>query len=144
MKIKRFEDLEAWQIARELTNQIYAITRKEFIARDFGFVDQIRKAAISTMNNVSEGFERGSNKDFAKFLFIARGSAGEVRSMLYIALDQQYVATETFNHCYDICVRCSQLCWGLIKHLHKHSDWKTRVSISIIIFLSTFLPAFRT
>ena len=54
MKIKRFEDLEAWQIARELTNQIYAITRKEFIARDFGFIDQIRKAAISTMNNISE------------------------------------------------------------------------------------------
>ena len=80
--IKRFEDLEAWQLSRELTNQIYTITKRESICRDFSFVDQIRKAAISIMNNIAEGFERGSNKDFVKFLFIARGSAGEVRSLL--------------------------------------------------------------
>ena len=144
MKIKRFEDLEAWQIARELTNQIYAITKKEFIARDFGFVDQIRKAAISTMNNVSEGFERGSNKDFAKFLFIARGSAGEVRSMLYIALDQQYVATETFNHCYDICVRCSQLCWAssnIFRNIvtGKH-EYQFQLSFSSVLYYLHFDP----
>jgi len=87
MKIQRFEDLEAWQIARELTNQIYTITKKESIRRDYGFVDQIRRAVISIMNNIAEGFERGSNKDFVKFLFIARGSAGEVLSMLYVGLD---------------------------------------------------------
>ena len=144
MKIKRFEDLEGWQIARELTNQIYAITKEGPIARDYGFTEQIRRAALSVMNNIAEGFERGSNKDFAKFLFIARGSAGEVRSMLYIALDQQYLTTETFEHCCNICVRCSQICWGLIKHLKKHSDWKTRASISIVIFLSTLLPVLQT
>ena len=113
MKIQRFEDLEAWQIARELTNKIYSISRKESIRRDYGFVDQIRRAAISIMNNIAEGFERGSNKDFVRFLFIARGSAGEVRSMLYVGLDQGYLADDTFTRCHDLCVRCSQLCLGL-------------------------------
>ena len=110
MKIQRFEDLEAWQIARELTNQIYTITKKESICRDFGFVDQIRRAAISIMNNIAEGFERGTNKDFAKYIFIARGSAGEVRSMLYVALDQEYLTGATFKQCHELSIRCSQLC----------------------------------
>ena len=70
MKVQRFEDLEAWQIARELTNQIYTITKKESICRDFGFVDQIRRAAISIMYTIAEGFERGTNKDFAKYVFL--------------------------------------------------------------------------
>ena len=139
MKIQRFEDLEAWQISRELTNQIYTITRKESIRRDYGFVDQIRRATISIMNNIAEGFERGSNKDFAKFLFIARGSAGEVRSMLYVGLDQGYLTEETFKLSHDICVRCSQLCWGPIKHLKKHSNWKTKVLITIMTLFSPLL-----
>ena len=144
MKIQRFEDLTAWQIARELTNQIYSVTKEESLSRDFVFIDQIRKAALSVMNNISEGFERGSNKDFAKFLFIARGSAGEVRSMLYIALDQSYMNVETFDQCLELSVRCSQLCWGLIKHLQKHSTWKTKAFISIITFLGALLPTIST
>ena len=139
MKIQRFEDLEAWQIARELTNQIYTITKKESICRDFGFVDQIRRAAISIMNNIAEGFERGTNKDFAKYIFIARGSAGEVRSMLYVALDQEYLTGETFKQCHELCIRCSQLCWGLIKHLKKHSNWKTKVLITIMTLVGPLL-----
>ena len=139
MKIQRFEDLEAWQIARELTNQTYTITKNESICKDFVFVDQIRRAAISTMNNIAEGFERGSNKDFAKFIFIARGSAGEVRSMLYVALDQGYLTGGTFKQCHELCVRCSQLCWGLIKHLKKHSNWKTRALIAIMTLFSPLL-----
>jgi len=139
MKIQRFEDLEAWQIARELTNQVYAVTRKESIRRDYGFVDQIRRATISIMNNIAEGFERGSNKDFVKFLFIARGSAGEVRSMLYVGLDQAYLTDETFKRCHDLCVRSSQLCWGLIKHLKKHSHWKTKAFITIMMLLGPLL-----
>jgi four helix bundle protein len=133
MKIQRFEDLEAWQIARELTNQIYTITKKESICRDFGFVDQIRRAAISIMNNIAEGFERGTNKDFA------RGSAGEVRSMLYVALDQDYLTGETFKQCHELSIRCSQLCWGLIKHLKKHSNWKTKILITIMTLLGPLL-----
>ena len=139
MKIQRFEDLEAWQISRELTNQIYTITKKESICRDFGFVDQIRRAAISIMNNIAEGFERGTNIDFAKYIFIARGSAGEVRSMLYVALDQDYLAKETFKQCHELCIRCSQLCWGLIKHLKKHSNWKTKVLITIMTLVGPLL-----
>jgi four helix bundle protein len=140
VQIRRFEDLTAWQIARELTNQIYFVTKEESLSRDFGFVDQIRKAALSVMNNISEGFERGSNKDFVRFLFIARGSAGEVRSMLYIALDQNYMNVETFDRCIELSVRCSQLCWGLIKHLQKQSTWKTKAFISIFAFLVALLP----
>jgi four helix bundle protein len=139
MKIQRFEDLEAWQIARELTNQIYTITKKESICRDFGFADQIRRAAISIMNNIAEGFERGTNKDFAKYIFIARGSAGEVRSMLYVALDQDYLTGETFKQCHELSIRCSQLCWGLIKHLKKYSNWKTKVLITIMTLVSPLL-----
>lgn len=77
--IKRFEDLDTWQVARELTKRVYSLTRDDLVARDFAFIDQIRRSAVSIMNNIAEGFERGSNKDFAKFVFIARGSAGEVR-----------------------------------------------------------------
>ena len=139
MKIQRFEDLEARQVARELTNQIYSITKKESICRDFGFVDQIRRAAVSIMNNIAEGFERGSNKDFAKYVFIARGSAGEVRSMLYVALDQEYLTRETFKQCHELSIRCSQLCWGLIKHLKKHSNWKTKVLITIMTLVGPLL-----
>jgi four helix bundle protein len=125
--IKRFEDLDAWKIARELCNMIYGITKNKPMSNDYGFSDQIRRAAVSIMNNIAEGFERGSNKDFAKFLFIARGSAGEVRSMLYLALDQAYINAEEFKDISDLCVRASQLCWGMIKHLQKNSDWKTGI-----------------
>ena len=131
MKVQRFEDLEAWQIARELTNQIYTITKKESICRDFGFVDQIRRAAISIMNNIAEGFERGSNKDFVKFLFIARGSAGELRSMLYLGLDQGYLTNSDFSECSDLCIRSGQIIWALIKGLRRRADFKTGMKIII-------------
>ena len=130
MKVDRFEDLDAWKVARELSNLIYAFGRASGCSRDFGFKDQIQRAAVSVMNNIAEGFERGSNKDFAKFLFIARASTGEVRSMLYLALDQKYITNEQFNEAYNLCVRESQLCWGLIRHLQKNSDWKTGVQVS--------------
>jgi len=77
------------------------------------------------MNNIAEGYERGSNKDFIKFLFIARGSAGEVRSMLYIALDQECINKKQFDDAYNLCVSSSRLCWSLIKYLKTHNDWKT-------------------
>ena len=70
----RFEDLDAWKVSRELANLIYAFCREPVLSKDYGFKDQIQRAAVSVMNNIAEGFERGSNKDFAKFLFIARAS----------------------------------------------------------------------
>ena len=132
MKVQRFEDLEAWQIARELANQIYKITKQESVCRDFGFVDQIRRAAISIMNNIAEGFERGSNKDFVRFLFIARGSAGEVRSLLYLGLDQGYLTNSEFSECRDLCVRSGQIIWALIKGLRKRVDFITGMKIIIV------------
>ena len=132
MKVQRFEDLEAWQIARELANQIYKITKQESICRDFGFVDQIRRAAISIMNNIAEGFERGSNKDFVRFLFIARGSAGEVRSLLYLGLDQGYLTNSEFSECRDLCIRSGQIIWALIKGLRKRVDFITGMKIIIV------------
>ena len=131
MKVQRFEDLEAWQIARELANQVYKITKQESVCRDFGFLDQIRRAAISIMNNIAEGFERGSNKDFVRFLFIARGSAGEVRSLLYLGLDQGYLTNSEFSECRDLCIRSGQIIWALIKGLRKRVDFITGMKIII-------------
>jgi four helix bundle protein len=95
--IVRFEDLDAWRIARELTREIYRVTSEGKFARDFGLRDQIRKASVSIMSNVAEGFERDGNREFCNFLSIGKGSAGEVRSQLYVALDQQYISQVEFE-----------------------------------------------
>ncbi len=134
----RFEDLDAWKVARELANLIYVFGRESGVSKDYGFKDQIQRAAVSVMNNIAEGFERGSNKDFAKFMFIARGSTGEVRSLLYLAIDQKYITEEQFSEAYNLCVRESQLCWGLIKHLQKNSGWKTGVQIALMMLIPAF------
>jgi four helix bundle protein len=139
----RFEDLDAWKVAHELANQIYVLGRESGISKDYSFKDQVQRAAVSVMNNIAEGFERGSNKDFAKFLFIARGSVGEVRSMLYLAMDQKYINQEQFKEAYNLCVRESQLCWGLIKHLQKTSGWKTGLQIGLMIFIPSLTRALR-
>ena len=89
-RIDRFEDIEAWQEARRLVQAIYALTGDGQFVKDFGLRDQIRRASVSIMSNIAEGFERGSDKNFARFLFMAKGSAGEVRSQLYIAADHGY------------------------------------------------------
>lgn len=134
----RFEDLDAWKVGRELANLIYMYGRETVFSKDYSFKDQIQRAAVSVMNNIAEGFERGSNKDFAKFLFIARGSVGEVRSMLYLATDQKYITEAQFKDAYNLCVRESQLCWGLIKHLQKTSGWKTGLQITLMMFIPAF------
>jgi len=122
-KIEKFEDLIAWQIAKDITNYIYDLTKKPPVSNDYGFVDQIRRSAVSIMNNIAEGYERGSNKDFAKFLFISRGSAGEVRSMLYVALDQKYIDQKAFKEILQLCEKCSRAIWGLIKSIKAKPDW---------------------
>lgn len=130
-----FEELDAWKVGRELANLIYRYGRETVLSKDYSLKDQLQRAAVSVMNNVAEGFERGSNKDFAKFLFIARGSVGEVRSILYLALDQKYITEEQFSGAYNLCVRESQLCWGLIKHLQKTSGWKTGIQIVFMMLI---------
>ncbi len=133
--IDKFEELDCWKVARRLTNESYAVTRNEPCCRDYGFIDQMRRAALSVMNNIAEGFERGSNKDFVRFLFIARASAGEVRSMTYIGLDQGYFDKQKFDELQELTRRCGQLCWGMIKHLRKHLDWKSRISLTLFALM---------
>jgi four helix bundle protein len=89
--IKDFEDLEVWKLARELTNQIYSVSNQGAFAKDYVLRDQMRRAAVSTMSNIAEGFERGGKQEFIQFLSIAKGSCGEVRCQMYLAMDQQYV-----------------------------------------------------
>jgi len=121
--IQRFEDLEAWKISREVTKEIYRISKNDLFARDYGLRDQICRASVSTMSNIAEGFERDGDKEFINFLSIAKGSSGEVRSQLYVALDQNYISESEFNLRYGKTTGNSRVISGLIKYL-KQSDFK--------------------
>lgn len=96
-KVEAFEDLVAWQKARSLTGRIYKATGGPTFARDLALRDQMRRAAVSVMSNIAEGFERGSSAEFHRFLFMAKGSCAELRSQLYIAMDAGYLAEDEFN-----------------------------------------------
>jgi four helix bundle protein len=96
-KIKKFEDLIAWQKARSLTGQIYRVTNQGEFVTDFGLKDQIRRAAVSSMSNLAEGFERGGLVEFHRFLVIAKGSCAELRNQLYVAFDVGYIDRNTFD-----------------------------------------------
>jgi four helix bundle protein len=100
-KIRRFEDLEIFQIARGLCKDIYIITDAESFKCDYRFTQQIRAAAGSIMDNIAEGFERNGNKEFVNFLYIAKGSCGEVRSQLLRAIDVGYIDDNSFRQLYD-------------------------------------------
>ena len=114
---QRFEDIEAWKKARELTLKIYAITNSGTFSKDFGLRDQIRKASVSTMSNIAEGFDRSGRKEFTHFLAIAKGSAGEVKSKLYVALDQSYIDEKTFHETFSLAVDTGRLIGGLRNYL---------------------------
>jgi four helix bundle protein len=98
MANRYFEDLQIWKEARRLTRKIYEITKEQPFSKDFGLCDQIRRASVSIMSNISEGYERGGNQEFLQFLSIAKGSCGEVRCQLYIALDQGYSDKAVCEH----------------------------------------------
>lgn len=119
MKIEKFEDIKAWQISRELVREIYRITNRDKFAKDFGLKDQVRRAAVSIMSNISEGFERGSDKEFNQFLNYSRGSAAEVKSQLYIALDLEYIDENEFRNLYTKCTDISKIIMGFISYLKK-------------------------
>ena len=106
-KVERFEDLFAWQKARELTREIYPVSRQGTFARDFGLRDQIQRASVSIMSNVAEGFERGKRSEFHQFTCTAKGSCGEVRSDLYVALDAGHINQSAFDMLY---VRADEVC----------------------------------
>lgn len=122
-KIERFEDIDVWQKARELTRRIYTETNSGEFSRDFGLRDQIRRAAVSIMSNIAEGFERGGDKEFFQFISFAKGSSGEVRSHLYVALDAGYFSDETFSSLADTTTQINRMLAGLMKYL-RDSDYK--------------------
>ena len=107
-QIKAFEDLECWQFGRDLAKLVYTRTAAIQGSKDYGFADQMRRAAISIMNNIAEGFERDTNVDTTKFLFIAKASAGEVRSMAYAGLDLGYFTLEQSEEIRQLSIRCSK------------------------------------
>ena len=117
MAVKYFEDLEVWKEARRLTKEIYAATQDAKFSKDFGLRDQIRRAAVSVMSNIAEGFERGGNQEFIQFLYIAKGSCGEVRSQLYVALDQGYISRDQFDQMLNSFKRISGMLSSLIDYL---------------------------
>ena len=119
MKIERFEDIEAWQSARELVRAVYACSRISPMSKDFALRDQMRRAAVSVMSNIAEGFEHGSRAEFIQFLSIAKGSAGEVEAQLYVALDQGYISEDDFERMSSVAVVTKKRIAGLINYLKK-------------------------
>jgi four helix bundle protein len=122
-KINRFEDIEAWKKARELTKNIYEITTHQNLAKDHTLKDQLRRAAISVMANIAEGFEREGNKEFRQFLAMAKGSVGEVKAQLYVALDANLIDSTCFAKIMALADETARLLAGFLKYL-KSSDHK--------------------
>ena len=120
MKIERFEDIDAWQEARILTNMVFDITEEKNLSKRYRFTSQIESASVSIMNNIAEGFSRRSNKEFVQFLFISKGSASEVQSMLYAALDRKYIEKNHFDKVYEQADKTARLISNFIKYLRKH------------------------
>jgi len=117
MAIAKFEDIEAWKAARELTKSVYKLTSDGRFGKDYGLRDQIQRAAVSIMANVAEGFDSQSNKSFLQFLGYALRSATEVQSHLYVALDQGYVARDKFDDLYQQATRAKNLIHGFMRYL---------------------------
>ncbi len=115
MKIERFEDLECWRAARDLVSYVYAALFRD--CRDYAFRDQIRRAAVSVMSNIAEGFDRGGNNEFVHFLTVARGSVAEVRSLAYAAADLGYIGADSFEALIEKCSATKGLVNGLIRYL---------------------------
>lgn len=123
-RVERFEDLIAWQKARELTAAIYRATSAGGFAKDFGLRDQICRAAVSVMSNIAEGFERGSRREFHQFLVIAKASTAEVRSQLYTALDAGYLDKPGFDQLMEQAVEVGKIIGGLRSAIQKQRDTK--------------------
>jgi len=125
--ITRFEEIEAWKTARQLTNVVYALGNQAGFNRDFGLRDQIRRAGVSVMSNIAEGFESRTDVQFINYLGMAKASAGEARAQLYVALDQTYIAEEQFKEAYALAVTCSRQIAKFIAYLEANPR-KRRVS----------------
>lgn len=129
--IRRFEDLEIWQLARELCNTVYTFTKREEFSKDYKLINQINSSSGSVMDNIAEGFDRGGRKEFMNFLGIAKGSAGEVKSQLYRSLDRKYISEKDFQSTYNLADEINRKIHGLISYLNatetKGQKFKNRV-----------------
>ena len=122
MVFRKFEDMEIWQDGRKMVNAIYAISASGDFAKDWGFRDQIRRAAVSICSNIAEGYARRGNKEMVNFLWIAKGSAAEVQSQLYHALDIGYVTKEVFDSLYDDLNKMQAKIYRLMQSLSSDSN----------------------
>lgn len=114
---KHFQDITAWQKARELVNGVYAISKRPVFFKDIGLREQIRRSSVSVMSNIAEGFERDGRREFIQFLSIAKGSCGETKSLLIVALDQRYLDDEEFRRLTGLADHTSNLLGNLMKYL---------------------------
>lgn len=124
MKIERFEDIEAWQLARELTRKVYGLTKKPGFAKDYGLEKQIQNAAGSSMHNIAEGFDSETNPEFIRFLRYSKRSCTEVQSELYLALDEEYISSSEFRETFELAGRTRAAVRGFINYLKKFEDQK--------------------
>jgi len=124
MKIERFEDIEAWQLARELTRNVYRLTKRPGFAKDYGLKKQIQNAAGSSMHNIAEGFDSETNPEFIRFLRYAKRSCTEVQSELYVALDEEYISSDEFKDTYELAKRTRAAIRGFINYLMKYETGK--------------------
>ena len=117
MPITRFEDIEAWQLARDLSRATYNAVKEQKFSKDYGLKDQICRASVSVMSNIAEGFDAGSNAEFARFLAYAQRSGAEIQAQLYVALDQEYISQQTFQEIYDLADKTRRKIGAFIKYL---------------------------
>ena len=141
--VKRFEDLLVWQMSRELVKEIYSISN---LWRDRSLQDQIRRASVSVMSNIAEGFERGTKDEFLYFLYISRGSVGEVRSQLYIAIDQRFLSQVDFARISDRADHVARLLYKLIESYKKksyggqrYSSWSEKTDTQFDTYLKSMV-----
>lgn len=116
---KSFEEIEGWQKARLLAREIYAISNKEQFAKDFALRDQIRRAGVSVMSNIAEGFGRDGTREFVQFLAMAKGSVSEVKAQLYVAIDQGYISQQDFDRLYVLAGEIGGMIGGLMRYLQQ-------------------------
>ena len=128
--VRQFENLHVWQDARALFKDIYTASKQRDFYRDSGLREQIRRAAVSTISNIAEGFERGTRKEFIQFLNIAKGSLGETRSQLYVAFDQEYLDEVRFTELKEMALALSRRIAAFIGYLEKYPE-KSRVRKSL-------------
>jgi len=136
--------LKVWQDSREFVKSIYELTASVNFTKDYGLKDQIQRSSVSIMNNVAEGFERNNNREFIKFLKYSKGSAGEVRSMLYAALDLDYITNESFVKNHETSINIITQISNFIKYLRKYTitDKLTKVRSFIILIFQSFIFKF--